>query len=253
MDITYSCTVSCGEEPALFLFTMINGDLCANTKMDTEIDIHTDVVTTCLTQYGMCVTNITSLECNPQAGSITRTIEGTISAGDVNNSSMYIIKCWPPVGDKDMQHFFYQDYIVTNSSQCTNGSSDISIATVTVTTTVTECSLDSESSYISFPSPFIIPSPSLYISTVTTSKVTSASSSHSSRFTSSQSLSSSSSLSTTSQYTTTSTLTRSSSSLTRSSSSLSDNISLTSSTEPTFTTQGLTSEYLAIIIVSFCT
>ena len=131
--------------------------------MDTEIDIHTDVVTTCLTQYGMCVTNITSLECNPQAGNITRTIEGTISAGDVNNSSMYIIKCWPPVGDKDMQHFFYQDYIVTNSSQCTNGSSDISIATVTVTTTVTECSLDFESSYISFPSLFIIPSPSLLL------------------------------------------------------------------------------------------
>ena len=187
-------------------------------------------VTTCLTQNCMCVTNNTSLESNLQSSntSITRTIEGTISAGDVNNSSMYIIKCWPPVGDVEMmEHFFYQDYIVTNSSQCTNGSSDISIATVTVTTTVTECSLDSESSYISFPSPSIIPSPSLSISTVTTSKVISPSSSHSSRFSSSQSLSSSSSLLTMSQYTTTS-------SLSRSSSSLSDNISLTSSTEPIY-------------------
>ena len=242
VNITYSCTASCGNAPCLFLLK--NGEtICKEEEQINDIAEHTNVVTTCLTQSGMCVTNITTLDCN-QPSNITRTIEGTISA---HNSSMYAIRCWPPEGNETTKHFFYQDYILTKSLQCTNGSSDTSIATVTVTTTVTEYSLDLESS-----SPYIIPSPSLSISTVTTSKVTSPSSSHSSRFTSSQSLSSSSSLSTTGQYTTTSTLIRSSSSLTRSSSSLSDSISLTSSTEPTFTTQGLTSEYLAIIIVSFC-
>ena len=239
INITYSCTASCGDVPSLIL--LINGE------PKEPIDPHIDVATKCT--QDMCVTNInTNLECNSQSGNITRTIEGTVSANDVNNSYMYAIECCLP--ERRVLCFFFQDYIVTNSPQCTNGSSNISLATVTVTTTVTECSLNLESSYISFPSPSIIPSPSLYISTVTTSKVTSPSSSQS------LSLSLSSSLSTTSQYTTTSTLTRSSSSLTRSSSSLSDNISLTSSTEPTLTTQGLTSEYLAIInitIVSFCT
>ena len=248
VDITYSCTASCGNAPCLFLLK--NGEtICKEEEQINDIIVHTNVVTKCLTQNGMCVTMslqndmcgiTTPLKCT-QPGNITRTIEGTISADDVHNSSMYAIRCWPPEGDETTEYFFYQDYILTKSPQCTNGSSDTSIATVTVTTTVTECSLNLESS-----SPYIIPSPSLSISTVTTSKVTSPSSSHSSHFTSSQSLSSSSSLSTTSQYTTTS-------KLTRSSSSLSDNISLTSSTEPIFTTQGITSEYLVIIIVSFCT
>ena len=241
----YSCTASCGDRPCLFLLK--NGETICKEEKQINDTVHTDVVTKCLTQSSMCVTsNYDSLDCN-QPGNITRTIESTISADDVNNSSMYAIRCWPPEGDETTEHFFYQDYILTKSPQCTSVSSDTSISTVTVTTTEIEYSLDLESS-----SPYIISSPSLSISTVTTSKVTSPSSSHSSRFTFSQSLSSSSSLSTTNQYTTTSKLTRSSSSLTRSSSSLSDNISLTSSTEPTFTTQGLTSEYLAIIIVSFC-
>ena len=248
VNIMYSCTASCGDRPCLFLLK--NGETICKEEEQINDTVHTDVVTKCLTQSSMCVTNITtassSLDCN-QPGTITRTIESTISADDVNNSSMYAIRCWPPEGDETTEHFFYQDYILTKSPQCTSVSSDTSISTVTVTTTVIEYSLDLESS-----SPYTISSPSLSISTVTTSKVTSSSSSHSSRFTFSQSLSSSSSLSTTNQYTTTSKLTRSSSSLTRSSSSLSDNISFTSSTEPTFTTQGLTSEYLAIIIVSFC-
>ena len=218
--ITYSCTASCGNVPSLIL--LINGE------PKEPIDPHIDVATKCQTQY-ICVTEInTPLDCNPlSSGNITRAIEGNVSADDVNNSYTYAIECCLPDENKcRVLCFFFQDYIVTNSPQCTNGSSNISIATVTVTTTVTECSF--------------IPSPSLYISTVTTSKVTSLSSSHSSHLTSSWSLSlsSSSSLSTMSQYTTTSTLTRSSS-------SLSDN---TSSLELT-----LTSEYLAIIIVSFCT
>ena len=244
VNITYSCTASCGHPPSLFLLKI--GETICKKEKQIDVAVHKSVVTKCLTQSGMCVTsNYDSLDCN-QPGNITQSIEGTISADDTRNSSMYAIRCWPPECNETTKLFFYQDYILSKSPQCTSVSSDTSISTVTVTTTVTEYSLDLESS-----SPYIISSPSLSISTVTTSKVTSPSSSHSSCFTFSQSLSSSSSLSTTNQYTTTSTLTRSSSSLTRSSSSLSDNISLTSSTEPTFTTQGLTSEYLVIIIVSF--
>ena len=215
------------------------------------------------THSDVATTN-SNLHCNDNdTDNITRTIEGIISAGDVDNSYMYAVECCLLDNKVNcmasrVRYFFFQDYNVTNSSQCTIGSSNISVATVTVTTTVTECFSDLESTYISFPSHSIIPSPSLYISTVTTSKVTSLSSSHSFRFTShSLPLSISSFFSTTSQSSTltrsSSSLTRSSSSLTRYSSSLSDNISLTSSTEPTLTTQRLTSEYLAIIIVSICT